>query len=99
GIFDLFQDLTQHVVGKTQFDNLVGRPGSHAFHGEIEESMRDKYRAPVLYNERVAMIEALSKWFHIRACFTRDQDKGDSQVARVRERWCGCLVRIGLAIE
>jgi hypothetical protein len=43
--------------------------------------MRDKHRAAVFDNERVAKAEALSKRFHFRARFTRYQYEGNTLLA------------------
>src|SRR4029077_18982023 len=73
--------------------------GPHAFQGKVEEARRDKDRAAVFDNERVMMVEAMSKWFHFRARFTRHQYERNTLLAERSEGWCGSLVGIGRAVQ
>ena len=45
------------------------------------------------------MAEALSKWFHFRARFTRHQDERNTLLAERSEGWSGRLVGIGRAVQ
>src|SRR5829696_1434495 len=77
GFFDLPQNISEHRIGRPEFNHLVGGSYPGTFKRKVERINGHKDRCSVLNDERVGMVQVLAEWFYLCSCFSRHQDDGN----------------------
>ena len=61
GVFDLFEHITQHVIGQPQLHDVVGEFPAHPFEGKWKYPLRHEDRRTVLDDEGVPMLQPVAE--------------------------------------